>query len=189
MDNFFPDNSIINISDAVIQDISRDSNSTLITIFYTDCANCRPMEQTVRLAVNSNTLIFDEAGNAIPASDLRTGMTINAAFSSAMTRSIPPQSNAFMIRVVGRPIPDNVTVGRIVDIDRNNRSFTTISDNKLSSIIRFNVPMNTPIFDIAGRPINFSRLMPGLRVQIRHATFMTASIPPQTTAFEIQVIR
>ena len=29
---------------------------------------------------------------------------------------------------------------------------------------------------------------PGLRVRVRHATFMTASIPPQTTAFEIQIL-
>lgn len=189
MDNFFPNNSIINISDAIIEDISRDGSSTLVTIFYTDCANCRPMDQTIRLVVGRNTLIFDEAGNTIPASDLRTGMTINAAFSSAMTRSIPPQAAAFMIRVVGRPINDNVTVGRILEINRQNRWFTTISDGRLSSIIRFNVPMNTRIFDIAGRPMDFSRLVPGLRVRVRHASFMTASIPPQTTAFEVRVIR
>lgn len=189
MDNFFPDNSIINISDAVIQNISRNNNTTFVTIYYTDCANCRPMDQTVRLVIGRNTLIFDEAGNSIPASELRTGMTINAAFSSAMTRSIPPQSNAFMIRIVSRPIPDRITIGRIIDIDRQSRSFTALTDGNRSSIIRFNVPTNTQIFDVIGRPMNFSRLMPGLRVRVRHASFMTASIPPQTTAIEIRVIR
>lgn len=84
---------------------------------------------------------------------------------------------------------ENVTVGRILNIDRQNRSFTTISDRNPSSVIRFNVPRNIRIWDIFGRPINFSRLTPGLRVQVRHASFMTASIPPQTTAFEIRVIR
>lgn len=189
MDNFFPDNSIINVADAIIESISRDNNNTLVTIYYTDCANCRPMDRTIRLVVGRNTLIFDEAGNSVPASQLRTGMTINAAFSSAMTRSIPPQSNAFMIRIMQRPLPDSVTVGRIIDIDRQNRNFTTIGDNNRSSIIRFNVPEDARIFDIAGRPMNFSRLMPGMRVRVRHASFMTASIPPQTTASEIRVIR
>lgn len=40
-----------------------------------------------------------------------------------------------------------------------------------------------------GRPMNFSGLVSGLRVRVRHAAFMTASIPPQTTAFEIRVVR
>lgn len=84
---------------------------------------------------------------------------------------------------------DNITIGRIINVDRESRSFTTISDRNLSSTIRFNVPMNARIFDMFGRPIPFHRLIPGLRVRVRHAAFMTASIPPQTTAFEIRVIR
>lgn len=189
MDNFFPSNSIINISDAVIDNINRENNTTFVTITYTECANCRPMDQTVRLVVGPNTLIFDEAGNTIRVSELRVGMTVNAAFSSAMTRSIPPQATAFMIRIVSRPNNDNITVGRIVEVNRQNRWFTTIGDGRLASIIRFNVPMDARIFDMFGRPMDFGRLVPGLRVQVRHASFMTASIPPQTTAFEVRVLR
>ena len=84
---------------------------------------------------------------------------------------------------------DNVVVGRIVAIDNQSRSITVITGRNLSSTIRFNVPGNARIFDIFGRPMNFSRLVPGLRVQVRHASFMTPSIPPQTTAFVIRVIR
>lgn len=84
---------------------------------------------------------------------------------------------------------NNIIIGRILDIDRQNRSFSTISDGRLSSVTRFNVPMNAQIFDMFGRPINFSRLVPGMRVRVRHADFMTASIPPQTTAFVIRIIR
>ena len=84
---------------------------------------------------------------------------------------------------------DNITIGRIIDIDRESRNFTTISDGDRSSIIRFNVPENAQIFDIFGRRMNFSRLTPGMRVQVRHASFMTLSIPPQTTAFLVRVIR
>ena len=87
------------------------------------------------------------------------------------------------------PPSSNITIGRILDINREFRNFTAISDGNLSSAVRFNVPMNARIFDIFGRPMAFGRLVPGLRVQVRHASFMTASIPPQTTAFEIRVIR
>ncbi len=84
---------------------------------------------------------------------------------------------------------DNVTIGRIIDINRQSRNFTTASSGNRLSVIRFNVPANARIFDLFGRPMNFSRLTPGLRVQVRHASFMTNSIPPQTTAFVVRVIR
>ena len=84
---------------------------------------------------------------------------------------------------------DNTTIGRIIDIDRTSRHFSTISDGNRSSIIRFNVPEEAKIFDIFGRRMNFPRLTPGMRVQVQHASFMTMSIPPQTTAFVVRVIR
>lgn len=95
-------------------------------------------------------------------------------FPNSNCSSCPPQNN-------------NITVGAIVDVDRQNRSFTTISNGNPLSIIRFNVPNNAFIFDRFGRPMDFNRLMPGMRVWVRHANFMTNSIPPQTTAFEIRV--
>lgn len=91
-------------------------------------------------------------------------------------------------QIANRPMPDNITIGRIMDIDRGNRSFTTMSGRNPSSIIRFNVPTDALILNRFGRRMNFSNLMPGMQVWVRHATFMTASIPPQTTAFEIRVM-
>lgn len=83
----------------------------------------------------------------------------------------------------------NIIVGRIINIDRQNRSFTTISDGNLSSTVRFNVPMNARIIDSFGRSMNFSGLATGMRVQVRHTSFMTPSIPPQTTALVVRVLR
>lgn len=189
MDNTFFGNTMFHITRGVIEDIALDRNNSLLTVSYTRCLNCTRRDQRIRLVVGDNTVILDENGNRIPVRDLRIGMVINATASSAMTRSIPPQSRAFMIQIVSRPLSEDITVGRIVNIDRQNRSFTTISDRNLSSIIRFQVTNDTIIRNILGRPMNFSNLSPGLRVRVRHAPFMTASIPPQTTAFEIQVIR
>lgn len=187
--NYVPEDSIMHLRDGMIENITSDNRHTLLTVSYTDCVECQRREQTIRLAVDRNTQILDENGNRIPSSELRVGMTINAVFSSAMTRSIPPQSAALLIQITGSPVSSNVTIGRIVNIDKRNRNFTTISDRNLSSTIQFNVPVGARIFDVFGRPMDFSRLSPGMRVQVRHATFMTASIPPQTTAFEVRVIR
>lgn len=173
-------------SNAIIQDISTDRNSTFITISYSDCRSCP--SQTARLVANNNTILLDENENAVRANDLSRGMTIHALFSSNMTRSIPPQANAYFIQIIRRPASNNTTIGRIIDIDRQNRSFTTINETNLTTVIRFNVPEDARIFDRMGRTIPFALLLPGMRVRVRHADFMTASIPPQTTAFEIQIL-
>lgn len=85
------------------------------------------------------------------------------------------------------PPQNDITVGVILDVNRQNRSFTTISNGNPFSIIQFNVPNNAFIFDRFGRPLDFNRLTSGMRVWVRHANFMTFSIPPQTTAYEIRV--
>lgn len=178
----------INISNATIEDISSERDISYVTVTYMDGRGNRRDVQTVRLVVRPRTIILNPNGIPVPVTSLRRGMTINATISSAMTRSIPPQATAYVIKIVRRQASENVTVGRILDVDRNTRSFTTISNRDLSSIIRFNVSENTRIFDRMGRPVNFSRLSSGMQVRVRHANFMTASIPPQTSAFEIQIL-
>lgn len=180
MDNSF----LTQITNATIQTVESGRGGSFVVVSHSRD------NQVIRLNVTGNTVITDENSNRIPLTDLRPGMTVNAAFSNATTRSIPPQAAAYLIQVIRRPQNNNnITVGRIVDINRQNRSFTTMTGNNVSSIVRFNVADNAQILNGFGRPMNFSGLMPGLRVRVRHAGFMTASIPPQTTAFEVRVVR
>ncbi len=180
--------AFVTINRGRIENITNDNRNLLITVAYTRNQGRNQMDESLRLVINNRTLVFDEFGNALPPAELTRDMIINAIVSSSMTRSIPPQATAYAIRVIRRPVSDNVITGRIIDIDRDSRMFTTITGNNPRSIVRFSVPTNTPIFDMQGRPMGFVRLFPGLRVQVRHANFMTASIPPQTTAREIRVI-
>lgn len=184
MDNTF----LTQITNGNIEDVEAGRNGSFVLVSYRDCPNCGMDSQTIRLNVSNNTVIMDENQNRVPFRTLQKGMTVNAAFSNATTRSIPPQAAAYVIQIVGRASQEDVTVGRIVDVDRQNRSLTTISDGNLSSVIRFNVADDAQIFNNFGRPMNFANLVPGLRVRVRHAAFMTMSIPPQTTAFEVRVI-
>lgn len=180
-------NPVMHVANAIIDNISADENVTYVTISYMEHANRRPTNRTLRLVVGRTTTILNETGNFIPVSELEPGMIVNATFSSAMTRSNPPQAVAFLIRIV-RSLPDYTVIGNILEIDRENRTLTTIQGQNRNSIIRFNVPQDTPVLDQNGASMNFNRLMPGMRVKVRHAEFMTLSIPPQTTAFEIQVL-
>ena len=188
--------SVIYISNGTIEEISTEGRNTLVTVVYRerrgdgleDRRAPQRTEQRVRMVVEPRTIIVHSQEAFLPASDLRVGMVINAAISSAMTRSIPPQAVAYLIEIINDGQMEETTVGRILEVDRNNRSFTTISDRDLSTVIRFQVPDNARIFNRAGNPMNFLGLGVGMRVRVRHANFMTASIPPQTTAFEIQVL-
>ncbi|MBE5922132.1 MAG: hypothetical protein E7269_05210 [Lachnospiraceae bacterium] len=181
---------------ARIEEMTTDRNVTLITV-ATGRSTGRRNPSAVTLIVSRDTLILDERGNRIPASRLQVGMIVNASYSSAMTRSIPPQAQAFSIQIVRRkpdrpnpqPQPHVTTIGRILQVDSRNQSITTISNNNPSSVIQFNISPNTIIYNPFGQRIDLSMLFPGIRVRVQHADFMTASIPPQTPASEIQVLR
>lgn len=179
---------VVHILNGRIEELFNDRGNIVITVRYREGSQNRRNEQTIRMVVGPRTIVLNMNGIPIPASALSEGMIINAVVSSAMTRSIPPQANAYTIKVVRNAMPDSITVGRILEIDQNNRSITVMSDRNLSSTIRFNVPEEAMIFGRTGRRIRFSNLMPGMRVRVRHANFMTSSIPPQTTAFEIRVL-
>lgn len=178
------------ISNAIIDNISSERGSQYVTVVYREqTPQGRITVQTVRLVVTNQTRIYDEYRRPIRVRDLEEGMIVNALISAAMTRSIPPQAQAFQIFVVQSPVKSQVTEGRILQRDTRNRFIVTASSNNLSSAIQFNIGSDTEIFDLLGRRIRIEDLFPGLRVRVEHAPFMTASIPPQTTAFVIRVIR
>ncbi len=186
---FVESDFVINAFNAVIQNVSSERNTTFVTITYDECLGCNNREQTVTLIVNNDTVVINHLGNNVPVRNLRPGMSVNVSFSTRMTRSIPPQSQAFVIQVLNPAARNMTTIGRIIEKNINNRFITTITNNNLSSIIRFNIPANVIILTPFGTMTDFSRLTPGMRVRITHAPFMTASIPPQTTAFRIQILR
>lgn len=196
MDNFGNNNSfpnpnrnVIRVFSAVIEEISRDRNTTLVTIAYNDCIGCGRSSGSVRLVVNQDTTIRDERGRNIRAGELQRGMLVDASFSSAMTRSIPPQSQAFFIGIVRRVNQTLTTTGRMIEVNTRNNFILVMRNQNPTSVIRFNISPNTVILDLFGRRTSLSSLRPGFRVRVEHASFMTASIPPQTTAFTVQIIR
>lgn len=176
------------IQNATIEDISKDRNNTLVTAVYRDRRNNRGEEQRIQMVVSPGTVVVTMNGTRGNETDLKVGMVVNVILSNSMTRSIPPQAEAFFIEIVRGGMENNTTIGRIVDIDRRGRNFTTIGEDNFISIIRFNVPQNTPIINRMGRNIDFNGLIPGMRVEVRYANFMTNSIPPQTTALEVKVL-
>ena len=184
-----PNRNVLRVFSAVIEEISRDRNTTLVTIAYNDCIGCGRSSGSVRLVVNQDTTIQDERGRNIRAGELRRGMSVDASFSSTMTRSIPPQAQAYFIRMVRRENQTLTSTGRLIDVNTRNNFIMVLQGQNPTLAVRYNVSPSTVILDVFGRRTSLSSLIPGFRVRIEHASFMTASIPPQTTAFTIQMIR
>ena len=134
-----------------------------IVVSYNDTSMGRNNRQQVRLNINRNTKIINFRGQNLCTCCIQEGMWINAIFS--------------------------VTIDRIASIDLENSSFYTGNRNDINSQTRFIVNNNTVITDREGNRIRLRNLRPGQLVRINHANFQTASIPPQTTAFSVQVLQ
>ena len=188
-------NRAINVEDAVIEEIFQDNNINYVTISYGVLGDFNTINmELVRLVVDRNTIIRDRRGRRMGVRDLRVGNVVDASFSTAMTRSIPPQSRAFAITVIReyvnpiQPGFPNIVEDRIMEVDRNNNFLITGNPFDMMSQMRFVVDNSTEIFDRRGNRIRLRDLRPGQMVRVEHADFITMSIPPQTTAFRIWVI-
>lgn len=181
-------NDVITAEHAVIESINRDRQESYVTISYGAMGDFnRVTMQTVTLIVGRDTVIRDQFGQSMSVRDLREGMTVNAEFSAVMTRSIPPQSKAFAITVI-EDCQFSFTEGRVMEVDPQFSLLYTGDPLDIYSQMRFVITDATTITDRRGRRIRLRDLRPGDFVRIEHAIFQTASIPPQTTAFAIQVL-
>lgn len=176
------------VDEVFFSDSGRNTGYIVISYSVPWQSGLTTVEQ-LRLNVTNNTIIVNAFRLPICFCDLREGTWVDVTFSPRMTRSIPPQSNAFMIitRAPSRPVT-NTTTERIVRVDFNNNMLITGNPINIGSQTRFVVTDSTVILNRNGFPIRLRALRPGQTVRITHSNFQTASIPPQATALRIQVI-
>jgi hypothetical protein len=181
-------NEVIFVQDALIEEIIIDNRTGFVTISYGVMGErCMVYMQLVTLVVDRDTVIRNQFGQDLSLRDLREGMIVDAEFSSAMTRSIPPQSRAFRITVIQNDSV-SITEDRVLSVDINNGFFYTGNAEDMLSQMRFVVNNETRIMDRRGNQIRLRDLRPGQLVRVEHANFQTMSIPPQTTAFNVQIL-
>jgi hypothetical protein len=146
--------------------------------------------ELLRLNISRNTVILNTFGEPMCLCDIHKGMWVDAIFSPIMTRSIPPQSNAFLV-IARTEYQHSVsdTTDRIAYLDPENSFLFTGDPDDINTQMRFVITDTTSIRDSLGNPITTSDLHSGQLVRVSHANFQTASIPPQTTAFYIQLLQ
>lgn len=175
----------LQIQNGTIENIMHSGNVDYVKIV------CKFPERTESLSdfvlvVDDHTSIHCKNGKRITPRNLREGMIIDAWVSMAMTRSIPPQTRAYRIIVKSNPCGAAVTDGRVAEVDLHNHFLYTGQPGRPESQIRFVVSEDTRILDRYGNRMQLRDIKQGDRVRVEHADFMTASIPPQTSAFMIK---
>lgn len=182
--------TVIHVENALIEEVAANNDRAgyvLISFEAIDDNNNFNMQE-IRLNVDKSTIIIDENGTTLELSDLTEGTNIDADISSAMTRSIPPQSAAYRIVVLEEDDSVNVTTDRVVSIDMNNDFLLTGNPYDMYDQMVFTISDDTVLLDQDNNPISLEEILPGQLVRVEHANFHTLSIPPQSPAYRIQVL-
>lgn len=181
---------VMRAQNAFVEEVFSDNRGTgyiLISYGVIGQNNLSYIKQ-LRLNVSRVTALKNRKGQTITLRDFIKGMRVNAEFSSAFTKSIPPQTSALEIVALEDESSVSVTTDRVATVDVNNGFLFVGNLCDLSDQMKFIVSNSTVIISRNGNRIRLANLRPCQMVRVEHASFQTMSIPPQTTAFRIQVL-
>lgn len=172
-------------SKVIIKSIEKSEEITRILVTPVDDSS-----MDIMLNISDDTKIDLET--------LKEGDIVLATYSKAMTRSIPPQSNAIEIVRENSNMDDiaaqpnlslmnlNAIISQITD-EEGYKSILVDDSNDKDSQISLNIDNNTIVMNANGEAVNFSDLKAGDRINVVHSLAMTFSLPPQTYAYAVIV--
>lgn len=182
--------TVTHVDNAIIEEVAamNESEGYVLISFEVGDENSMMYTQELRLNVGNNTIIINQEGTPLTLNDLSKGMIIDADFSSAMTRSIPPQSFAYRIVVLVEETSVHITTDRVVSVDTDNGFLFTGNPYDIYDQKIFTISDTTVILDRNNNVISLEVIQPGQLVRVEHAIFATLSIPPQSPAYLVQVL-
>ncbi|MDO5519643.1 MAG: hypothetical protein Q4G58_04020 [bacterium] len=208
----FGQNQIMFINNGVIRNIQRDRQVDLVTITYAAGGGPGSFQTELVLLVDRNTSVQDRNGRNVNRNQLRVGMRIDALISARLTRSLPPQANAFIIIINdNRRRPTQSAEGRVGNInfqrnffnlrvrDRNagpGRGWDDDDDDDddgrsgrgNANRIRIFVDQNTRFIDRNGRRIAFRNLRERDRVRVEYQTLQQPGADRINIALEVRIL-
>lgn len=137
------------------------------------------------LNLDDSTIISGEASSI---DDLVADMVVNVSYSPALTRSIPPQTEAYAITALTTEEDEDVMLKdmAIVEMHPDENYFIVategcdLQDPMNQTIIRYNEETK-----LLGSSSLINELKAGQKVSVKVAPAMTLSLPPQAFAYEI----
>lgn len=191
-----PAKEVVTIESATIKNINKEG--TQVTILPAgkedDFAN------TIILNVNEDTTLTVD-GKPATLADLSLGMEVSVTHSTAMTRSLPPQTAAFSIAgkttaTTPEKLPEYMVLEdvQVVEVNETKWGYQVVvgkndSPNEITSQTILNVNDDTSIHHEKNKMLyTVKDLEKGMKVSVKHSPVMTMSLPGQTTAFEITIL-
>ncbi len=138
----------------------------------------------VILNISEETEILDMEGNKITVADLKTEDNIIVVYSDAMTLSLPPQNNPVKVQIFVKETAE--TEGEIRAFEDGKILIGSENPMEQTALV---ISEETKILDMEGNEIAADDLKEGDKIKAVHSPAMTFSIPPQTAAYEIIVIK
>lgn len=155
--------------------------------------------KTIVLHMTEDTTISYKDGKALPLSAVEKGDKVCAVFDKAMTRSIPPQSNAISIVVTKETKTENTEQPVLEESQKKSMYYGTVSEVKDGAIymdgkdmqaqLIVHVADDTVLRNKEGKTVALDTIKEGTFLAIEKGAAMTMSIPPQTTAVAIDEIQ
>lgn len=135
-------------------------------------------------------------GEEASAEAIAPEMLLNVKYSEQMTRSIPPQTTAISIELLNLPVENEEINEEIAEeekaigsakINSVEDGAIVVTDEVRGEVIVF-VTEETKITK-DGEEISANELKADMEITIEYAAHMTMSIPPQTSAVSIEIVK
>lgn len=123
-------------------------------------------------------------------------MLLNVKYSEQMTRSIPPQTTAVSIELLNLPVENEEINQEIAEEEKAIGSAKINSVEDESIVVTDEVRGEVIVFVTEetkitkdGEEVSASELKADMEITIEYAAHMTMSIPPQTNAVSIEIVK
>ncbi|MBQ3573420.1 MAG: copper amine oxidase N-terminal domain-containing protein [Clostridia bacterium] len=131
-------------------------------------------------------------GEEASAQAIASEMLLNVKYSEQMTRSIPPQTTAISIELLNLPVENEDIVEEekaigSAKINSVEDGAIVVTDEVRGEVIVF-VTEETKITK-DGEEVSANELKADMEITIEYAAHMTMSIPPQTNAVSIEIVK
>jgi len=143
------------------------------------------------LNVTEETVITNEAGEALKVEDITTEKELKVKLAPAMTMSIPPQVNALEIVVLDKlaPVTKSGVVSEVVTEEDVVKQIVIGKYEDGEGFFAINVSDETVVYDANGDEVKLSDVKVDSEITASVSATSTMSIPAQFTGFALRIVK
>lgn len=185
----------VTINQATIKEVNEKNNQVTIL----PAGKEDKLENYKILNVGPETKFsYEKTKPVVKIGDLKEGMKVKVIQAPFETASIPPQTTAYKIivlqDVVGEETVDsNITIKKATIKDIDDQRITILPEgkaNKRENYIVLNIGKETKMaHELLKKVVTLDDLEEGMTIKVTHSPVMLKSLPPQTAALEVIVLK